>query len=256
MLYILLLALFYATVAYFEVPRMVKNGMRRELYAFAVISLLGFILATGQILNFKLPNLTRGIEILVRPVSKAVERKLFPPQAPGWRQSYGRIEGSKAHFGGGLMGFEERLKERGIVLPESPQPVAAYVPYVVVDGLVFTAGQLPVAAGKMRYTGRVGAELSLDEGRAAARLCVLNALAVVRAAAGSLDNVARVVKLTGYVASAPDFFEQPQVLNGVSELLEEIFEEVGRHARVAVGVSGLPFGAAVELALVVKISVG
>lgn len=151
------------------------------------------------------------------------------------------------------MSIEKRLATLGIMLPEVPRPVAAYLPYVVVDGLVFTAGQLPVAAGKVRYTGRVGAELTVEEGREAARLCALNALAVVRAAAGSLDNVVQVVQLTGYVASAPDFFGQPQVLNGASELLEEIFGVVGRHARVAVGASALPLGAAVELALVVKI---
>lgn len=151
------------------------------------------------------------------------------------------------------MGFEARLKELGITLPEAPRPVAAYVPYVAVDGLVFTAGQLPVVAGKVRYTGRVGAELTVEEGKAAARLCALNCLAVVRAAAGSLDNVVQVVKLTGYVASAPDFYGQPQVLNGASELLQEIFGEAGRHARVAVGANALPLGAAVELEMVVKV---
>lgn len=152
------------------------------------------------------------------------------------------------------MAFEARLKELGITLPEAPRPVAAYVPYVMVDGLLFTAGQLPVVAGKISYAGRVGAELTVEEGKEAARLCALNALAVVRAATGSLDNVVRVVQLTGYVASAPDFFGQPQVLNGASELLEAVFGEAGRHARVAVGAAALPLGAAVELALVVKVS--
>ncbi|RPF42834.1 enamine deaminase RidA (YjgF/YER057c/UK114 family) [Thermodesulfitimonas autotrophica] len=152
------------------------------------------------------------------------------------------------------MSIEKRLATLGIMLPEAPRPVAAYVPYVIVDGLVFTAGQLPVVAGKICYTGRVGAELTVEEGREAARLCALNALAVVRAAAGSLDNVVQVVQLTGYVASAPDFFGQPQVLNGASQLMEEIFGEAGRHARVAVGASALPLGAAVELALVVKVN--
>ncbi|MGQ9511870.1 RidA family protein [Thermodesulfitimonas sp.] len=152
------------------------------------------------------------------------------------------------------MSIEKRLATLGIMLPEAPRPVAAYVPYAIVNGLVFTAGQLPVVAGKICYTGRVGAELTVEEGREAARLCALNALAVVRAAAGSLDNVMQVIQLTGYVASAPDFFGQPQVLNGASELLEEIFGEAGRHARVAVGASALPLGAAVELALVVKVN--
>ncbi|MEW6770318.1 MAG: RidA family protein [Bacillota bacterium] len=151
------------------------------------------------------------------------------------------------------MGFEARLKELGIILPEAPRPVAAYLPYVVVDGLVFTAGQLPVADGKVRYTGRVGAELTVEEGREAARLCALNCLAVVRAAAGSLDNVVKLVKLTGFVASAPDFHGQPQVLNGASEFLEAVFGTAGRHARTAVGVAALPLGAAVELEMVVKV---
>ena len=152
------------------------------------------------------------------------------------------------------MGFEARLKELGIILPEAPRPVAAYIPYVVADNLLFTSGQLPVADGKVRYAGLVGDKLSVEEGRAAARLCVINCLAVVRAAAGSLDKVAQIVKLTGYVASAPGFHEQPQVLNGASELLEAVFGSKGRHARAAVGVSALPLGAAVELDMVVQIA--
>ena len=153
------------------------------------------------------------------------------------------------------MSFEARLKELGIELPEVPQPVAAYVPYVVVDGFVFTAGQLPVADGKVRYTGRVGAELTVEEGREAARLCALNCLTVVRAAAQSLDNVIRLVKVTGFIASAPDFYGQPQVLNGASELLGAVFGPAGQHARAAVGVTALPLGAAVELEMVVKVRV-
>ncbi|MEW6448559.1 MAG: RidA family protein [Bacillota bacterium] len=154
------------------------------------------------------------------------------------------------------MGFEAKLKELGIVLPEAPRPVAAYVPYIKVDGLVFTAGQLPVMDGAVRFTGRVGAELTVEAGREAARLCVLNCLAVIRAAAGSLDNVLQLVKLNGYVASAPDFHGQPQVLNGASELLETVFGPAGRHARRAVGVCALPLNAAVEVDLVVKIAGG
>lgn len=154
------------------------------------------------------------------------------------------------------MGFEAKLQELGIVLPEAPRPVAAYVPYIRVDNLVFTAGQLPIADGVVRFSGRVGAELSVEAGIQAARLCVLNCLAVVRAAAGSLDNVLQLVKLNGYVASAPDFHGQPQVLNGASELLEGVFGPAGRHARTAVGVCALPLGAAVEVDLVVKVSAG
>ncbi|MEW6573411.1 MAG: RidA family protein [Bacillota bacterium] len=154
------------------------------------------------------------------------------------------------------MGFEAKLEELGITLPEAPRPVAAYVPYIRVDNLVFTAGQLPIADGVVRFSGRVGAELSVEAGIQAARLCVLNCLAVVRAAAGSLDNVLQLVKLNGYVASVPDFHGQPQVLNGASELLEAVFGPAGRHARTAVGVCALPLGAAVEVDLVVKVSAG
>lgn len=152
------------------------------------------------------------------------------------------------------MDFETRLEQLGIVLPEAPRPVAAYVPYVVAGDLVFTSGQLPVKEGVLLFAGRVGEELTVEEAAAAARLCAVNCLAVVRAAAGSFDNLVQIVKLNGYVASAPGFHEQPRVLNGASELLEAVFGAAGRHARAAVGVSSLPLGAPVELDLVVKIN--
>ncbi|MEW6173639.1 MAG: RidA family protein [Bacillota bacterium] len=153
------------------------------------------------------------------------------------------------------MGYEERLKEMGIVLPEAPRPVAAYIPFVTVNDLVFVSGQLPMADGALRYSGRVGDNLTVEEGQAAARLCAVNCLAVARAAAGNLDRVLQVVKLTGYVASAPDFHKQPQVLNGASEFLEAVFGAAGRHSRAAVGVSALPLGAPVELEMIVRISI-
>jgi enamine deaminase RidA (YjgF/YER057c/UK114 family) len=159
-----------------------------------------------------------------------------------------------ADFGGDLVDFEARLRELGIHLPEAPRPVAAYVPCVVTGDLVFTSGQLPVQEGALLFAGRVGDELTVEEAQAAARLCVLNCLAVVRTAAGNLDNVTQIVKLNGYVASAPGFHEQPRVLNGASELLEAVFGTAGRHARAAVGVAALPLRAPVELDLIVKIS--
>lgn len=145
------------------------------------------------------------------------------------------------------MSAEGNLARLGIVLPRAPAPVAAYVPAVAAGGLLFTSGQLPFQDGQVAYRGKVGADLSPEEGAAAARLCVLNCLAVARAALGTLDRVARVVKVTGYVNSAPGFTGQPAVVNGASELLVAVFGPAGQHARAAVGVAELPLDAAVEL---------
>ncbi len=149
---------------------------------------------------------------------------------------------------------EERLAELGLELPEPPRPVAAYVPWTRVGELLFTAGQIPVRDGEVVHRGKVGRDLTPQEGYEAARLCCLNALAVVRAAVGDLGRVAAVVRLDGYVNSAPGFTDQPRVLNGASELLLAVFREAGRHARLALGVSELPLDAAVELALLVAVA--
>lgn len=146
---------------------------------------------------------------------------------------------------------EARLKELGLTLPSPPRPVAAYVPSIRTGNLVFVSGQLPLKDGVL-VKGRVGQDLSVEEGYEAARLCVLNALAQVKAELGSLDRVERVVKLVGWVSSAPDFDQQPKVINGASELLEAIFGEKGRHARSAVSAHILPLGAAVEIELIVE----
>lgn len=148
---------------------------------------------------------------------------------------------------------KERLERLGFSLPALPPPVAAYVPGVKVDKLVFTSGQLPLEKGEVKYKGQLGRDLTLEEGYAAARLCALNCLAVIQSLAGDLDAIAQVVKVTGYVNSTPEFWQQPQVVNGASELLVEVLGEAGRHARAAVGVSSLPLGAAVELEMVVKL---
>jgi enamine deaminase RidA (YjgF/YER057c/UK114 family) len=152
-----------------------------------------------------------------------------------------------------MSAVEDRLREMGVTLPPAPKPVAAYVPAVQVGDLVFVSGQLPMVEGKLRFTGTLGRELTLAEGAQAARIAALNALAVVKAAVGDLDRVERVVKMTGWVASAEHFTDQPKVMNGASELLVEIFGEAGRHARAAVGTNVLPLGAPVELELIVKI---
>jgi enamine deaminase RidA (YjgF/YER057c/UK114 family) len=146
-----------------------------------------------------------------------------------------------------------RLAELGLVLPPVPAPAGAYVPAVRSGSLVFTAGQLPLAGGVLVATGRLGAEIDPVQGRELARICVLNALAAVNSVA-ELDAVTRVVKLMGFVASAPGFTAQPAVLNGASELLGEIFGDTGVHARSAVGVAELPMGSPVELEMIVELS--
>jgi enamine deaminase RidA (YjgF/YER057c/UK114 family) len=147
----------------------------------------------------------------------------------------------------------QKLAELGIELPEVVAPLAAYVPAKRTGNLVFTAGQLPIVAGELTASGKVGAQVSPDEARALARLCGLNALAAVHALVG-IDAVVSVVKVVGFVASAPGFTGQPGVINGASELFGEIFGEAGAHARSAVGVSELPRDAPVEVELIVEVA--
>ncbi len=154
------------------------------------------------------------------------------------------------------MSVEQRIRELGLTVPEPPQPVATYVPSAQVGDLLFVSGVLPTRAGQPVFRGTLGREVSGEEGYEAARVALLNALAVIRHAAGSLDRVQRIVKMTGYVASHEGFVEQPSVVNGASDLLVEVFGEAGRHARVAVGVAVLPMGVPVELELVVQLFPG
>jgi enamine deaminase RidA (YjgF/YER057c/UK114 family) len=145
-----------------------------------------------------------------------------------------------------------RLAELGIELPAVVPPVAAYVPAVRTGNLVYTSGQLPMVDGKLPATGKVGAEVTAEQAYGLARTCGLNALAAVHALVG-IDNVVRVVKVVGFVASAPGFGGQPGVVNGASELFGEIFGDAGAHARSAVGVSELPLNAPVEVEIVVEV---
>ena len=145
-----------------------------------------------------------------------------------------------------------RLTELGLTLPEAAAPVAAYVPVVIANGLAHVSGQLPFVAGKL-VRGRLGEDVSLEEGYAAARACGLMLIAQLKAALGSLDRVERVVKLGGYVNSAADFTDQPKVVNGASELMVAVFGDAGMHARSAVGVPALPLGAAVEVDAIVAV---
>lgn len=144
--------------------------------------------------------------------------------------------------------IDKRLTELGITLPPPGAPGGNYVPFVVVGELAFMAGQVAREAGKMKYTGKVGRDLSVEEGAAAAKLCAVNLLAQLKAACGGdLDRVERCVRLGGFVNSPPDFFEHPKVVNGASDLMVEVFGERGQHARTAVGVAALPMDSAVEV---------
>ena len=144
--------------------------------------------------------------------------------------------------------IEARLAELGIEIPDAPAPAANYVPFVVSGSLVFVSGQIPVKDGEIKFTGRLGKDMDVDEGYQAARLCGLNLIAQVKAAAGGdLERVKRVVKLGGFVNSAAGFTDQPEVVNGASDLMAEVFGAAGKHARFAVGAPSLPRGVAVEV---------
>ena len=145
---------------------------------------------------------------------------------------------------------EERLTELGITLPEPLAAIAAYVPAVVHDGQIWISGQVPIRDGGLPRVGLVGRDISVEDAAEEARYCALNALAQLKAAAGSLNEIDRILKLTVFVASSPGFHAQPLVANGASELFQEVFGERGRHARSAVGVAELPLGAPVEVELV------
>ena len=147
----------------------------------------------------------------------------------------------------------ERLAELGLTLPPVATPQAAYVPAVRTGAYVYVSGQVPVVDGKLPATGKVGAEVSPADAAGLARICVLNAIAAAAAAAGGLDRIRRIVKVVGFVASAPGFNGQPLVVNGASELLIEVFGEEGRHARSAVGVAELPLDAPVEVELIAEV---
>ncbi len=150
--------------------------------------------------------------------------------------------------------IKARLAELGIVLPKTQPPVANYVPFTVAGGLVFISGQLPMQDGKPTVTGKVGQDVSLEDAQAAARQCLLNILAHLHTACdGDLDRVARLVRLGGFVACAPDFIQHPAVINGASDLAVEIFGDAGRHARAAVGVASLPLDAPVEIDAIFEI---
>ena len=153
-----------------------------------------------------------------------------------------------------MTGPAERLAALGLTLPPVTAPVAAYVPAVRTGAYVYVSGQLPVTDGKLPATGKVGDAVSAQDAAGMARTCALNALAAAASAAGGLERIRRIVKITGFVASAPGFCGQPQVINGASELFLAVFGEDGKHARSAVGVAELPLNAPVEVELIAEIS--
>jgi enamine deaminase RidA (YjgF/YER057c/UK114 family) len=149
---------------------------------------------------------------------------------------------------------EERLQQLGVDLPAPAAPVAAYVPTVRTGNLVYVSGQVPTVEGKPTHLGHLGAGVDLEAGRAAARTCAVNVVAALKAELGELSRVRRIVKVTGFVASTPEFTDAPKVVNAASELFGEVFGDAGRHARAAVGVAALPLGVPVEVEAIVEVA--
>jgi enamine deaminase RidA (YjgF/YER057c/UK114 family) len=151
--------------------------------------------------------------------------------------------------------IEARLKELGIELPQASAPVANYVPYTISGNVVVVSGQISVRGGKPEFVGKLGAGITIAEGQQAAKLCALNVIAHLKnACGGDLDRVKRVLRLGGFVNCTPDFTDMPQVVNGASDMMVEVFGDAGKHARAAVGVSSLPFGVAVEVEAMVELA--
>lgn len=153
-----------------------------------------------------------------------------------------------------MSAVEQRLSDVGLSVPEVAIPVAAYVPAVQTGNYIFTSGQLPMVSGELMHKGLLGAGVTEDDAVACARQCALNAIAAIKAVVGDLDNVVRVVKVVGFVASTPDFTGQPAIINGASQVFAQAFGEAGTHARSAVGVASLPLNAPVEVEVIVEIN--
>ena len=152
------------------------------------------------------------------------------------------------------MHIENKLKALGIELPPVAKPVAAYIQALQIGDMIYTSGQIPMQGGELKYRGKVGKELSVQAGQEAARLCVINSLAAVKSLVGDLDRIERIVKLNGFVNAVPDFSDHSQVINGASDFLKQLFGEAGEHTRVALGMSGLPLDAAVEIEITYKLA--
>jgi len=150
--------------------------------------------------------------------------------------------------------IEKRLKELGIIIPNAPKPAGSYIPVVLTGKLAFVSGQIPIKDGQIVYQGKVGTTQSIDDAQEAAKLCIINGLAQIEAYCGTLDNLEKIIKISGFVNSTKDFTEHPKVINAASDLLMKIFGEKGRHSRIAIGVSSLPLNATVEIDMIVEIT--
>ncbi|MCB0732409.1 MAG: RidA family protein [Ignavibacteriae bacterium] len=149
--------------------------------------------------------------------------------------------------------IEEKIKELGHIIPEAPKPLASYIPVTKIGNLVFTAGQIPLKNGELQFKGKVGKNITLEQGVKSAELCTINCLSVIKLIVGNLDNVKKIVKVTVFVNSAEGFTDQPKVANGASDLLVNIFGENGKHVRSAVGVNELPIDSATEIEMIVEV---
>jgi len=149
--------------------------------------------------------------------------------------------------------YEAKLKEMGIDLPEAAKPLAAYIPAIQSGNYVYTSGQIPLVAGELKCKGKVGAQVSEEQGYECAKICAINCLSAIKGVIGSLDKIEQVVKVTGFVNSAPGFSAQPKIVNGASEFFGEVFGDAGKHTRSAVGVSELPIDSPVEVEVIVKL---
>ncbi|MGI0047120.1 MAG: RidA family protein [Nitrosotalea sp.] len=150
--------------------------------------------------------------------------------------------------------IEEKLVSMNISLPTPPKPAGSYIPVVRTGNLVFVSGQIPIKEGKVEFQGKVPTDVSSDTAKQAAKLCIINVLAQLKAELGTLDKISRIVRVSGFVNSAPDFIEQPKIINAASDLLFEIFGDKGKHSRIAVGVASLPLNATVEIDMIAEIS--
>jgi enamine deaminase RidA (YjgF/YER057c/UK114 family) len=150
--------------------------------------------------------------------------------------------------------IEEKLKSLNITLPSPPKPAGAYIPVVKSGNTVYVSGQIPIEDSKVAFKGKVPSVQSLEQAQKAAKLCAINALSQLKSEFGSLDKISKILRVSGFVNSEPDFTEQPKVINAASDLLFEIFGEKGQHSRIAVGVASLPLGATVEIDMIVEIN--
>lgn len=148
--------------------------------------------------------------------------------------------------------IEDKLKQLEITLPTPPKPAGSYIPVVLSGNMAFVSGQIPMQDGKVQYTGRVPSEKSIEDAQKAAKICATNLLAQLKANLGSLDRITKIVRVSGFVNSTPEFTEQPKIINAASDLFFEIFGEKGKHSRIAVGVSSLPLGSTVEIDMIVE----